>query len=236
MQPTRRGIWFWALLLNLCFTGALHAQDRSGKPGPRTTEAPDVEPPPATEETVRAARDVELRVEERVVETVGEGAPLAVEQTNGDWLWVRSDAGNHGWVKREDVTAADQAPQSGDEAKLTALGALTALHARALYGYIGTTADGHVHQVYNAETTRTMMTVVVNQITYLIPVIRNLQQGDFSEADKQYFERLIEIYQLLRQEAQSLIALTEARSQANIQAFDTARTSAWEKMEAAFGQ
>lgn len=64
------------------------------------------------------SRQTSLKVKSTVVDTVGPGDVLVVEQVQGDWLWVRSPAGKSGWVKVDAVSRLDAvAPGSPDEAQ-----------------------------------------------------------------------------------------------------------------------
>lgn len=128
----------------------------------------------------------------------------------------------------------------GDEvdaaaAQLEAIGGLSAVNAQHTYLLIGVLSDAYVKGVYDDKQVRTMAQGVVQQLATISDMLEKVQDGDLSDEDDEFVDRIVEIYGLLQDEAKSLTKYTEDQGEAEGQAFEKARKAALEAIEKLLG-
>ena len=123
-------------------------------------------------------------------------------------------------------------PAHGDanRAQLEAIGSLAAAHVFTSYGYIGVTADAFVEDTFTAEQVGELMTEVVNMLDINIRALRKIQES-VGEEDGTFITNLVEIYELVKQQARALVAYAKSREPEDAQAFEKARTAVWPKLQ-----
>ncbi|MBX3444657.1 MAG: hypothetical protein KF774_19820 [Planctomyces sp.] len=219
--------WVWSALAALGLGGAALAQE----PGDRVTPN----------------QTVELKVKDRVTGRATKRDVLTVEKTNEDWLWVRTPGGVHGWVQKTDVTLvvdpppASAAPAAPDEEaateegeavdeRLYLIGAMGATQVYLTYAYVGAVGDGFVKETYDAAKVGELMGEVTGMTANLVTQLQKVRDGDLTEEDRKALDQMIEINSLLKRQAESLSAFSQAPSAETAQAFEDVRTQVWPKI------
>jgi hypothetical protein len=193
---------------------------------------------------------VDLKVKDTVVESVDTDDVLTIERVQDKWLWVSTAGGAKGWVKADAVQPYDEnappspegdAPESPEEPlnpeadRLYLIGALGGAHVYTTYAYIGVLADGLSKELYEAEQTKTLLGEVVSVSDSLVKNLTRVRDGGLSESDTAAINNMIEIYQLLQNEAKAAIAFTDSRTAEDAQKFEEARTTVWPKISDLLG-
>lgn len=193
---------------------------------------------------------VDLKVKDEVVATAGTGDILTVEQVQGKWLWVVTADGTKGWVKSDSVQPYDDsAPSSPDSSapespeapldpegdRLYLIGSLGGAHVYTTYAYIGVLADGLSKELYTDQQTKDLLGEIVTVSDSLIKNMERVRDGGLSEADTEAINNMIEIYRLLKDEANAAIKFTDTRAVEDAEAFDQIRTTVWPKISALLG-
>lgn len=205
---------------------------------------------PGVGDVVIAASEVKLKVQDEVVATVAVGDELSVRKVQDKWLWVENAKGERGWVDQRDVklkvTATPASAPSpvpapakvepakpADDPWLVAIGVLSGQNIYVTYAYIGSVADGYTKHAYTAEQVQSLMKEITGLTDVAIQHLEAVEQTKIVDSDRKAIERVVEIMVLLKQEAEALAAFTRSEADADLQAYETARTSAWPKIKAA---
>lgn len=193
--------------------------------------------------TVRARKAVELKVETQAVTTAAEGELLTVRRANDRWLWVQTADGKRGWVQKEQVEfvsagappspadAAPRKPSAGREPWLQSIGVLSGQNIYTTYAYIGSVADGYGNKTYDAAHVRQLMSDIVGMTKVSRDTLEKVRASNIVEQDKAAIAEVIEILDLLSQEADALAKYVESRSEADLQTYEQARTDVWPKVK-----
>ena len=201
--------------------------------------------------------DVDLKVKDEVVDSVGPDDVLEVEDVQGKWLWVKSPSGTRGWVKRDKVELnEDSAPPSPDDSapaspdppdspeppaidpdgdRLYLIGALGGAHVYTTYAYIGVLADGLSKELYPDEQVVDLLGEVVSVSESLVENLKQVKRGDLSPSDEAAVDDMIQIYTLLSKEAEAAITFTQSRAVEDAERFDEIRTTVWPKISKLLG-
>jgi hypothetical protein len=119
--------------------------------------------------------------------------------------------------------------------RLVCIGALAGSHVYTTYGYVGTVADAYAHDIYKAEKVQELMKEVAGLAEVSIKQLKTVRNGDIVESDKKVIDDVIEVYSLLRDEANALSAYTKSKNQEDLKKFESTRTVAWPKIKAVLG-
>jgi len=198
---------------------------------------------PAVGDVVVASAEVKLKVQDEVVATAAVGDELSVRKVQDKWLWVENAAGNRGWVDRKDVKlkaasttpapATADPPKAADDPWLVAIGVLSGQNIYVTYAYIGSVADGYYKRAYTPEQVQSLMKEVIGLTDVAIEHLKKVETTKIVDSDRKAIERVVEIMGLLKQEAEALSTFTRTESDADLQAYEAARTSAWPKIKEA---
>jgi hypothetical protein len=197
---------------------------------------------PIVGDVVIASAELKLKVQDEVVATAAAGDELSVRRVQDKWLWVENAKGERGWVDRKDVArkanetpapATAEPPATDDDPWLLAIGVLSGQNIYVTYAYIGSVADGYYHKVYSADQVQSLMKETVSLTDVAIEHLRKVESTKIVDPDRKAIARVIEIMGLLKQEAEALSAYTRTQSDADLQAYETARKSAWPKIKEA---
>jgi hypothetical protein len=197
--------------------------------------------------------EIKLKIRSEVVETVGPSDVLTVDQVRDAWLWVTAPSGKSGWVKadlvapRQDAAPApppDVAPASPDEPetpvdpeadRLYLIGAVGGSHVYTTYAYIGVLADSLSKELYKTEQVQELLNETVAMSDSLLKQLRKVRAGGLSDVDAQAIDNMIDIYELLKDEARAAAAFARSRSSEDADKFDKVRTTVWPKIAALLG-
>jgi hypothetical protein len=201
---------------------------------------------PAAGDVVVASAEIKLKVQDEVVATASAGDELSVRKVQDNWLWVENAKGERGWVDRQAVKlkagatpTPEPPPASAEPAKpaddpwLLAIGVLSGQNIYVTYAYIGSVADGYTKHAYTPEQVQSLMKEVIGLTDVAIDHLEKVAVTKIVDADRKAIERVVEIMRLLKQEAEALAAFTRTESDADLQAYEAARTSAWPKIKEA---
>jgi hypothetical protein len=108
-------------------------------------------------------------------------------------------------------------------------------HVYTTYAYIGVLADGLSKELYTDQQTKELLGEVVTVSDSLIKNMERVRDGGLSEADTQAINSMIEIYKLLKDEANAAIKFTDTRAVEDAEQFDQIRTTVWPKISALLG-
>jgi hypothetical protein len=199
---------------------------------------------PAAGDVVVASAEVKLKVQDEVVATAAAGDELSVRKVQDSWLWVENAKGERGWVDRQAVKlkagatptpepppATAEPAKPADDPWLLAIGVLSGQNIYVTYAYIGSVADGYYHKVYSADQVQSLMKETVSLTDVAIEHLRKVESTKIVDSDRKAIARVVEIMGLLKQEAEALSDYTKTQSDADLQAYETARTSAWPKIK-----
>jgi hypothetical protein len=195
---------------------------------------------------VTPKKAVELKVKDRVVTIANPKDVLTVEKTNDDWVWVKTDSSQRGWVQKIDVKAVEAtgptAPDSPESApaepvddRLYLIGAMGATEVYLTYAYIGAVGDGFVKETYDAQKVNELMTEVGRMTDHLITQLKKVRDGELTDEDRKAIDQMIEINELLHKQSQSLIAYSESQTVETAQSFDEVRKAVWPKISTLLG-
>ena len=116
---------------------------------------------------------------------------------------------------------------------LLAIGVLSGQNIYVTYAYIGSVADGYYKRAYTPEQVQSLMKEVIGLTDVAIEHLEKVEATKIIDPDRKAIERVVEIMGLLKQEAEALSAFTRTESDADLQAYEAARTSAWPKIKEA---
>ncbi|MEW5723000.1 MAG: hypothetical protein AB1896_07835 [Thermodesulfobacteriota bacterium] len=127
------------------------------------------------------------------------------------------------------------APASDDNVYIDTIGALSGSYIYMTYGYIGVVADAYSKDLYEAGQIKHMMEEKVTFINKLVQSLRQVQGTNLAQTDREFIEAMIEILDLLKQEAESLAAFATSNDPAEVEHFDQVRQEAWSQIKKVFG-
>ena len=133
----------------------------------------------------------------------------------------------YGIVRSQDIN--NQAVKDAN-ATLQAVGGLGVGHIQSSLGLIGVTADASAKDVYSAKQVEDLMNGTINGIEAVKKLLRRLQETDLSDDDKEYIDRMVNVYNALQREAKALVTFAKSRKPADAEIFDAARRSAVMKL------
>lgn len=128
--------------------------------------------------------------------------------------------------KDEDVDGAAK-----EAAKLEAIGGLSMVTARNTYLLIGVTADSFVKDVHTPDQVQAIMKAVVAQLDAVNGQLKKMQKTGLSEANDEYVDQIVSVYELLQEEARALTKFVAKKGEARATAFEKARKAAEEAIE-----
>jgi hypothetical protein len=129
----------------------------------------------------------------------------------------------------QDKTGKEAEPKSDD--RLACIGSLAHAHIYTTYGYVGTVADAFAHDIYKAEKVQELMKEVAGLADMSMKQLKAIRSGNLVDSDKKAIDELVEVYGILKEEAQALSAYTKSKDEEDLQKFEKARTSAWTKIK-----
>jgi hypothetical protein len=199
-------------------------------------------------DTVQATKAVELKVEDKVVASVAVGDSLAVRKVSGNWLWVQTKGGQRGWVLKENVQAIEEPaavpqaapdlapakpaqPKTGDDPRLTAIGVLAGQNIYTTYAYIGAVADGYGKASYSSAQVQQLMAEVASMASVASRHLQEVRATNIVEEDRDAIDNVLSIFELLTKEANALSGYAKSGSDADLRAYDDARTEVWPKVK-----
>lgn len=124
---------------------------------------------------------------------------------------------------------------SPEENRLVAIGALTGAHLYTTYAYIGTVADAHRGGDYKAQRVRKLMTEVIGLVETSSKHLNKVRDDKLIDRDQKVIDEFLTVYELLGEEAQSLIAYSRSESKADWQRFQQTRNTTWPKLKRILG-
>jgi len=198
-------------------------------------------------EIVNATTAVELKVEDTVVASVAAGDALTVRKVADKWLWVQTADGHRGWVLKDQVsvTAAPQPraeapspsaapttsqPRAANDPWLTAIGVLSGQNIYTTYAYIGAVADGYGNESYTAVQVQQLMKEVATMANVTREHLQRVRDTNIVDQDRAVIDEVITIIELLTKEANALSRYAKSGADADLQAYDKARTEVWPKV------
>ena len=125
--------------------------------------------------------------------------------------------------------------ESKTDDRLVCIGALAGAHIYTTYGYVGTVADAYANDVYKADKVQDLMKEVVGLADVSIKQLKPVRDGKIVETDKKVIDDVVEVYGLLKEEAQALSDYTKSKDQDDLKKYEKARTTAWPKIKLVLG-
>ncbi|HEY4263303.1 MAG TPA: hypothetical protein VGM98_24285 [Schlesneria sp.] len=124
------------------------------------------------------------------------------------------------------VRSQDKSEIEDANAILQAVGGLGIGHIQSSLGLIGVTADAFAKDVYTPKQVEDLMNGTINGIESVKKLLRRLQDNELTDDDKEYIDRMINVYNALQREAKSLVTFAKSKKPADAEIFDTARKAA----------
>lgn len=230
MRTMTRTLLIVVAALVVCGQGRVHAQEVGDQVVPKA--------------------QADLKVKDEIVATVETDDVLTVEQVQGKWLWVVTSEGVKGWVKSDLIQPYDDsAPPSPDNAapdmpevpldperdRLYLIGMLGGSHVYTTYLYIGVVADSLSKELYTEEQVKELLGEVVISSDTLVKNMIRVRDGGLSPEDTEAINGMIEIYGLLKEQANAAIVFTDSRSPDDAERFEQIRTTVWPKISTLLG-
>lgn len=126
--------------------------------------------------------------------------------------------------------------QAADEALyLETIGGLVGSYIYTSYAYIGATADAFAKDLYPASQVKTMMDEKVKMINHLMDMIQKVQATNIAENDRRFLGSMLEVLELLKNEAQSLSTFAVTKNPQDLEKYDQARKTVWPKIKNVLG-
>ena len=196
-------------------------------------------------DTVRTKQKVDLKVEDKAVDSVPAGEYLTVRRLNDKWLWVQTTDGQRGWVLKEHVERVTNPPpltkpnprSPAAPAKedltpwLSAIGVLSGQNIYLTNTFIGAISDGYIKGAYDAATVEQLMKEVAVMVRASRSSLESVKATNIADQDKATIDELIVILDLLSQEAEALARYVTSKSADDLTAYDNARLEVGPKVE-----
>ncbi|MFO1095327.1 MAG: hypothetical protein U0992_18785 [Planctomycetaceae bacterium] len=115
---------------------------------------------------------------------------------------------------------------------LGAIGVLAGQNVYTSYAYIGAIADGYGQKTYDAAHVQQLMNEVAGMLAVARKNMESVRDTATVEQDRAAIDDVISILDLLSEEATSLAKYTKSGAEADLQAYDQARTTVWPKVQA----
>ena len=119
-----------------------------------------------------------------------------------------------------------------DDAKMAAIGGLSASFLVQTYLNIGLVADASAQKDANKEQQEGVLTTVENLLGTTQKQLDDLLKGEIKDEDKAFLKKIKVCYAMLDEEISTLHAFWKDKSEENGKAFDQARQAAWKKISA----
>jgi len=117
------------------------------------------------------------------------------------------------------------------EEALTAIGALGGAYMYTTYLSIGAIADGHYYEVYDDETTISLMSELMNLTGSAAGSLAKLvQTGKLTPEDFSFVNEIITTLGLLGRQAEAFRTYVEGGDEEQATLYDSYRNNAWEKI------
>lgn len=124
------------------------------------------------------------------------------------------------------VCSQDKSEIEDANAILQAVGGLGIGHIQSSLGLIGVTADAFAKDVYTPKQVEDLMNGTINGIESVKKLLRRLQDNQLTDDDKEYIDRMVNVYNALQREAKALVTFAKSKKPADAEIFDTARKAA----------
>ena len=108
-----------------------------------------------------------------------------------------------------------QQPSATVDSKLLLIGSLASSHVYTTFGYIGVVADNAQKGLYKPDQVESLMQEVTLISDPLVSQLELLRQSDLTPVDAKAVTEIIEIYGLLKKEAEALRLYSQTRTEAN---------------------
>ena len=125
--------------------------------------------------------------------------------------------------------------KANDALYLETIGGLAGSYIYTSYAYIGATADAFAKDLYPASQVKTMMDEKVKMINHLIDMIQKVQATNIAENDRKFLGSMLEVLELLKNEAQSLSTFAVSKNPQDLEKYDQARKTVWPKIKNVLG-
>ncbi|MDY6852701.1 MAG: hypothetical protein SV487_11600 [Thermodesulfobacteriota bacterium] len=118
---------------------------------------------------------------------------------------------------------------------LEAIGGFGGSYMYMTYAYIGVTADAYSKNIYPAGQVKAMMDETVKMLRKLVKSLGRVRTTNIVESDRKYIDSMIEIFDLLRLEAEALSAFASSNDRADVEKYDQARKKVWPRIKRLLG-
>ncbi len=133
-------------------------------------------------------------------------------------------------VSRSQEPAAETKPAAPNDTRLLLIGSLASSHVYTTHGYIGVVADNAQKDLYPPQRVDELMQEVAVFSDSLTVQLKTLQNSDLTPEDAKAVQEIIEIYALLKKEADSLRAYAKDKTEAHGAEFHRQRAEAWTRV------
>ena len=116
------------------------------------------------------------------------------------------------------------------DAKLLLIGSLASSHVYTTHGYIGVVADNAQKDLYPPQRVDELMQEVAVFSDSLTVQLKTLQNSDLTPEDAKAVQEIIDIYALLKKEADALRAYAKDKTEAHGAEFHRQRAEAWTRV------
>jgi len=131
------------------------------------------------------------------------------------------------------TVSAEGAPE--DNVYLEAIGGFGGSYMYMTYAYIGVTADAYSKDIYTASQVKVMMEETVGMLQKLVKTLQTIRATNIVDSDKNYLDSMIEVYNLLKLEAESLAAFVSSNDRTDVEKYEQARKQAWPRIKKLLG-
>ena len=130
----------------------------------------------------------------------------------------------------------DSLAQQKDMLHLNTIGAFSAGFVLQSYGYIGVLADALSKGVYAPDLVRSMLSETISYLRNVNTQLKQYQNNTLvSASDRKFMVSMIEIVDLLIEEASALSSFAQSKNADDLKRFEEARKNAWKNIKKTFG-
>ncbi len=133
-------------------------------------------------------------------------------------------------VSRSQEPVSETKPEAPVDARLLLIGSLASSHVYTTHGYIGVVADNAQKDLYPPQRVDELMQEVAVFSDSLTVQLKTLQNSDLTPEDAKAVQEIIEIYALLKKEADALRAYAKDKTEAHGAEFHRQRAEAWTRV------
>ncbi|ADB18950.1 hypothetical protein Psta_4302 [Pirellula staleyi DSM 6068] len=131
--------------------------------------------------------------------------------------------------------SAQEAKPDPELAKVQIIGALTKFYPYQTFLMTGMLADAYQKEVYDAATVQQFLVEIDSMLNDTTKRIELVRSGFTDDADREYFDKVVDICDLLKKQAKGLSDYTKTKAQSDLNRYSKAREQVWPMLQDILG-